>query len=74
LALKGHYRASSEIGGSPGAADSVSNIPGIVVNEIQSRPVPPALDTIELYNPGATNHDASADSTRFCRVLTPGLP
>jgi hypothetical protein len=51
----GHYRSSSEIGGSPGAADPVSNIPLIVVNEILSRPVPPALDTIELYNPGATN-------------------
>jgi hypothetical protein len=51
----GHYRASSEIGGSPGAADPVSNIPGIVVNEILSRPLPPALDTIELHNPGTTN-------------------
>ena len=51
----GHYRASSEIGGSPGAADPVSNYPSIVVNEIMSRPVPPASDTIELYNAGTTN-------------------
>jgi len=51
----GHYRASSQIGGSPGAADPAPNIPAIALNEILSRPLPPALDTIELYNPGATN-------------------
>ncbi len=51
----GHYRASSAIGGSPGAADLVPTIPRILVNEILSHPVSPALDTIELYNAGATN-------------------
>ena len=49
----GHYRASNQAGGSPGADDPVSVLPRVVINEILSSSVPPALDAIEVYNPTA---------------------
>ncbi len=49
------WRASSSLGGSPGADDPVSSIAPVVINEILTHTDPPAMDAIELYNPGATN-------------------
>ena len=51
----GHYRASSQMGGSPGTADPPSTIPRLLVTEVVARPLPAGLDAIELYNPGPTN-------------------
>ncbi|MBI5388535.1 MAG: lamin tail domain-containing protein [Verrucomicrobia bacterium] len=45
------WRASSQAGGSPGANDAPSLVPHVVVNEILTGSVPPAVDAIELYNP-----------------------
>jgi hypothetical protein len=50
-----NWRASSAIGGSPGADDAVSNIPRILINEALTHTDPPQLDTIELFNPNPTN-------------------
>jgi hypothetical protein len=53
------YRASTQLGGSPGTEDAPSTLPRILVNEIFSSAVAPALDAIELYNPGAADADLS---------------
>jgi len=50
-----NWRASSAIGGSPGADDPVSNVPRVIINEALTHTDPPALDTIELHNPNPTN-------------------
>jgi hypothetical protein len=47
------WRASSQVGGSPGADDPEPNIPPIVINEVLTASTPPQQDTIELYNPTA---------------------
>jgi hypothetical protein len=49
-----NWRASSSIGGSPGADDPVLNLPTIWITEVLTHTDPPQLDTIELHNPGAT--------------------
>lgn len=51
------WRASSLPGGSPGADDPETGIARIVINEALSAGVPPQADTIELFNPAATNAD-----------------
>lgn len=50
-----NWRASSVIGGSPGADDPPSSIPRVLVNEALTHTDPPQLDSVELYNPNATN-------------------
>ena len=47
------WRQSANRGGSPGVDDPAPNIPPVVINEILTHTVPPALDTIELHNPTA---------------------
>src|SRR6267142_429803 len=54
-----NWRASSAIGGSPGADDPASNISPIFVNEALTHTDPPQLDSVELYNPNSTNVDIS---------------
>jgi hypothetical protein len=53
----GRYRASSGMGGTPGADDPGNFIPPVVVNEALSASAPPQTDAIELHNPT----DAPAD-------------
>jgi hypothetical protein len=53
----GHYRASAQPGGSPGAVDPATTIPNVVINEILSNPIAPALQTVELWNPTSTTAD-----------------
>lgn len=64
------WRASSRPGGSPGAEDPESGIAPVVINEILSASVPPQLDTIELFNPTATNVDLSG----WFLTDDPGVP
>jgi hypothetical protein len=53
------WRASAQPGGSPGADDPAANIPAIVVNEVMANSPTPLVDTIELYNPTASDADIS---------------
>ena len=52
-----NWRASSVIGGSPGADDPSLNLPRILVNEALTHTDLPQLDSIELFNPASTNVD-----------------
>ena len=52
-----HWRASSSVGGSPGADDVAGTTSFVVINEILTRTDAPQLDTIELHNPGASTAD-----------------
>ena len=45
------WRASTAVGGSPGADDPASTIAGIVINEVLTSSILPLTDTIELHNP-----------------------
>ena len=54
-----NWRASTHPGGSPGADDPPPTVPPIVINEILTRPIPPQLDAIELFNPTADAVDLS---------------
>jgi hypothetical protein len=49
------WRASTAVGGSPGADDPAPGLAPIVINEVLAHTDPPLLDTIELFNPAATN-------------------
>lgn len=49
------WRASTAIGGSPGADDPPPSLAPIVINEVLAHTDPPLFDTIELFNPTATN-------------------
>lgn len=51
------WRASSAAGGSPGVDDPETVLPRIQVNEVITHSVAPAVDQIELYNPGAVAVD-----------------
>jgi hypothetical protein len=51
------WRASTNPGGSPGADDPPPIIPPIVINEILTASVPPAVDRIELFNSTAATVD-----------------
>ncbi|MHB1307819.1 MAG: lamin tail domain-containing protein [Limisphaerales bacterium] len=53
------WRASSRIGGSPGADDPPTGIPKVVVNEALTHTDPPQRDAIELHNPTAQPADIS---------------
>lgn len=53
------WRASTQLGGSPGTADPEPSIPAVVINEILTASVPPAVDRIELFNPTAEPADVS---------------
>lgn len=55
----GHYAASANPGGSPGAVNSTTTIPKVVLNEILSNPIAPALQVIELWNPTSMSADLS---------------
>ncbi len=48
--LPSNWQASSEINGSPGR-DGDAAVSGLVINEVLSRTVAPAVDRIELFNP-----------------------
>jgi hypothetical protein len=50
-----HWRASTNPGGSPGADDPAPNLPPIVIDEILTHTDLPQKDSIELFNPTATN-------------------
>ncbi len=56
--LKESWRPSSRERGSPGTNNPAFDlIAPIRINELTSHTVPPALDTVELYNPAGTNVD-----------------
>lgn len=49
------WRRSSQPGGSPGAADpALVDVPTVLVNEALTHTDPPQVDTVELFNPGAS--------------------
>jgi hypothetical protein len=50
-----NWRASTAVGGSPGADDPTPNLAPIVINEALTHTDPPLCDAIELFNPTATN-------------------
>jgi len=54
-----HWRASTALGGSPGADDLAPSIAPIVINEILTHTDPPLVDAIELFNPTAQSVDIS---------------
>jgi hypothetical protein len=49
-----NWRASSGSGGSPGADDPAVGIAPVIINEILTATVPPAVERIELWNPTAS--------------------
>jgi Lamin Tail Domain len=51
-----NWRASTNLGGSPGQDDPAPTTPAIVVNEVLTNSVAPQTDAVELYNP--TNQPA----------------
>jgi hypothetical protein len=56
--LKESWRPSSRERGSPGTNNPAFDvIAPILINELTSHTTPPALDTVELYNPAGTNVD-----------------
>jgi len=52
-----NWRASAAMGGSPATDDPDPGIAPVLINELLTHTTAPQLDTIELYNPGATNVD-----------------
>jgi hypothetical protein len=48
-----NWRASTNPGGSPGAADPAPTVPPILISEILAHTDPPQSDSIELFNPTA---------------------
>ncbi|MDD4869941.1 MAG: lamin tail domain-containing protein [Kiritimatiellae bacterium] len=54
-----NWRASSQIGGSPGADDPSSSISPIWITEVLAHTDLPEYDAIELYNPNTNNVDIS---------------
>ncbi len=48
------WRASTQIGGSPGTDDPASGIIPVVIHEVLAHTDLPAVDAIELFNPSAT--------------------
>ncbi|HEX7652127.1 MAG TPA: lamin tail domain-containing protein, partial [Verrucomicrobiae bacterium] len=51
------WRASTEIGGSPGMDDPAPSVAPIYINEALTHTDLPQLDAVELYNPSSTNVD-----------------
>ncbi len=54
-----NWRASTQMGGSPGADDPAGNTPPVVINELLAHTDPPQLDSVELHNPTAQSADVS---------------
>jgi len=53
--LKTSWRASGALQGTPGSADpGAPAIPVVYINEALTHSIPPTVDAIELYNPGAS--------------------
>lgn len=50
-----NWRASTALGGSPGADDPPSSQPRVVINEVLTHTDPPLKDSIELLNLATTN-------------------
>jgi hypothetical protein len=49
------WRAGTKPGGTPGGAEpAATGIPAVVINELLSHSVSPAVDVVELHNPGDT--------------------
>src|SRR5262249_51633587 len=46
-----NWRASTNPGGSPGTDDPTAVIPPVLVNEVSTHTVLPAVDAVELFNP-----------------------
>ena len=58
--LKSGWRPSGALNGTPGSDDpGALAIAPVLVNEVLSAPVLPAVDAVELFNPAATNVDIS---------------
>lgn len=55
--LASNWRASSQVGGSPGQDDAPSGVLPIVINEVLAHTDPPAFDAVELYNPASVPVD-----------------
>ncbi len=71
-----HWRASSTIGGSPGADDSPPPwAQGVVINEVVAKTSIPLEDAIEIHNTSAVPADVSGWwlSDDYDPVLDPGL-
>jgi len=51
------WRASSRMGGSPGADDPPAAVVPVVINELLTHTDPPAVDAVELHNPTALPAD-----------------
>ncbi len=49
-----HWRASTALGGSPGTDDPAPVIAPVLINEVLTHTDLPAVDSIELFNPNAT--------------------
>lgn len=54
-----NWRASSNMGGSPGADDSPVSTPPVIINEILTHTDPPQVDAIEVFNPTDADADIS---------------
>lgn len=55
---KTSWRSSGALNGSPGEANPAPlAVPPVLVNEVLAHPAPPLVESIELYNPTATNVD-----------------
>ncbi len=52
---KSHWRSSGALQGSPGAADALPAFSPILVNEVLTHTDLPQLDSVEMFNPTATN-------------------
>ncbi len=53
------WRASSQIGGSPGRDDPAPNVTPVVINEILTHTDLPQVDAVELHNPTSVAADIS---------------
>jgi hypothetical protein len=57
--LASSWRASSALGGSPGADDPPSTVPAILVNEVLASSGPEQDDKVEIFNPTGAAADLS---------------
>src|SRR5262249_55986338 len=63
------WRASANALGSPGSDDPAPGIPTILVNEVLSASAPPAVDAVELFNPGSSSVDVGGRVLPDIRAL-----
>ena len=52
--LPGSWRASTNLGGSPGADDAPNGVVAVLINEVLANSEAPITDTIEIFNPSTT--------------------